>query len=90
VVGSVPQGAEHGRESVNPTKMILCPGLHNPFASKQTTVDLQQFVFWCQEKVNSPTSGKTSYQERTESVIGPRAENTMDPPPPLFTVKCRM
>ena len=38
VVCSVPQGAEHGRESVNPAKMKLCPGVHNPFASKQTTV----------------------------------------------------
>jgi len=26
VVCSVPQGAERGRESVNPAKMKLCPG----------------------------------------------------------------
>ena len=31
------------------------PGLRNPFASKQTTIALQKFVFCCQEKVNSPT-----------------------------------
>jgi len=29
-------------------------------------------------------------QWRTESVIGPQAENTMAPPPPLFTVECRV
>jgi len=45
MVCPVPQGAEHGRESVNPAEMKLFPGLHNPFASKQTTVALQQFVF---------------------------------------------
>ena len=27
------QGAEHDRESVDPTKMKLYPGFHNPFAS---------------------------------------------------------
>jgi len=37
VVCSVPQGAEHGRESVNPAKMKLCSGFHNPFVSEQTT-----------------------------------------------------
>ena len=40
VVCSVPQGAEHGRESVNPAKMNLCPGFHNLLASKQTIVAL--------------------------------------------------
>ena len=40
VACSVPQGAEHGRESVNPAKMKLCPDFHNPFAPKQTTIAL--------------------------------------------------
>ena len=40
VVCSVPQGAERGRESVNPAIMKLCPGFHNPFPSKQTIVAL--------------------------------------------------
>jgi len=60
VVCSVPQGAERGRESVNPAKMTLCPGFHNPYASKQTTVALQEFIFLFQEEVNSPTSAKAS------------------------------
>ena len=40
VVCSVLQGAEHGRESVNPAKMKLCPGFHKPLASKQAIVAL--------------------------------------------------
>jgi len=60
VVCSVPQGAERGRESVNPAKMKLFPGFHNPYASKQTTIALQQFIFLCQEEINSPTSAKAS------------------------------
>jgi len=60
VVCPVPQGAENSRESVNPAKMKLCPDFHNPFASKRTTVALHQYVFWCQEEVNSPTSAKAS------------------------------
>jgi len=40
--------------------MKLCPGFHNPFASKQTTVALQQFIYLCQDEVNSPTSAKAS------------------------------
>jgi len=40
--------------------MKLCSGFHNPFASKQTTVALQQFIFLCQEEVNFPTSAKAS------------------------------
>jgi len=40
--------------------MQLCPGFHNPFASKQTTVALWQFIFLCQEEVSSPTSAKVS------------------------------
>ena len=61
IVCSVPQGAEFGRESVNPAKMKLCLGFHNPFASKQTIVALWQFIFLCQEEVNSPTSAKASH-----------------------------
>jgi len=60
VVCLAPQGAEHGKESVNPAYMKLVPGFHDRFASKQKTVALQQFVFWCQEEVNSPTSAKAS------------------------------
>ena len=30
---SDPQGPGRGRESINPAKMKLCPGCHNPFAS---------------------------------------------------------
>ena len=30
-----PQGPGHGRESINPAKMKLCPGCHNPFASSK-------------------------------------------------------
>ena len=30
---SDPQGSWRGRESINPAKMKLCPGCHNPFAS---------------------------------------------------------
>jgi len=56
VVCQVSQRAEFGRESVSPAEMKLCPGLRNPFASKQTTIALQKFVFWWQEKVKSPTS----------------------------------
>jgi len=37
VVCSVPQGAEHGRESINPAKMKHCLGFHNPFPSTQTS-----------------------------------------------------
>jgi len=59
-VCSVPQGAELGRECLNPAKMKLCPGFHNPFASKQMTVTLWQFIFLCQEEINSPTSAKAS------------------------------
>jgi len=59
VVCSVPQGAEHGRESVNPPKMKLCPGFQHPFTSKQTIVALLQFVVLCRE-VKSPTSAKTN------------------------------
>jgi len=40
VVCTVLQGAEHGRESVNPAKMKLCPGFHKPLASKQAIVAL--------------------------------------------------
>jgi len=36
VVCPVPQRAEHGRQSVNPAKMKLCPGF--PFASQQKIV----------------------------------------------------
>ena len=32
---SVPQGSRRGRESMNPAKMKLCPGCHNPFASNK-------------------------------------------------------
>jgi len=50
VVCPVVPGAEHGRENVNPAKMKkLYPGFHNLYASKQTTVALQQYVFLCQE-----------------------------------------
>ena len=51
-------------ESVHPAEMKLCPGFHKSFASKQTTVAVQQFVFWCQEEVNSPSSAKTSRLSR--------------------------
>ena len=33
---SDPQGSGRGRESINPAKMKLCPGCHNPFASSKT------------------------------------------------------
>jgi len=45
VVCPVSKGAERGRESVNPAEMKLCPGVRNLFASKQTTIALQKFVF---------------------------------------------
>ena len=32
---SDPQGSGRGRESINPVKMKLCPGCHNPFASSK-------------------------------------------------------
>ena len=32
---SDPQGPARGRESINPAKMKLCPGCHNPFASSK-------------------------------------------------------
>ena len=32
---SDPQGPALGRESMNPAKMKLCPGCHNPFASSK-------------------------------------------------------
>ena len=32
---SDPQGPGRGRESINPAKMKLCPGCHNPFASSK-------------------------------------------------------
>ena len=32
---SDPQGSGRGRESINPSKMKLCPGCHNPFASSK-------------------------------------------------------
>ena len=32
---SDPQGSGRGRESINPAKMKLCPGCHNPFASSK-------------------------------------------------------
>jgi len=32
---SDPQGPGHGRESINPAKMKLCPGCHNPFTSSK-------------------------------------------------------
>ena len=32
---SDPQGPGHGRESINPAKMKLCPGCHNPFTSNK-------------------------------------------------------
>ena len=32
---SDPQGSGHGRESINPAKMKLCLGCHNPFASSK-------------------------------------------------------
>jgi len=30
-----PQGSGRGRESINPAKMKLCPGCHNPFESSK-------------------------------------------------------
>ena len=32
---SDPQGPGHGRESINPAKMKLCTGCHDPFASSK-------------------------------------------------------
>jgi len=64
VVSPVLQGPEHGRQNVNQAKMKHCPGFHKPFASTSTTVALQQFVFWCQETANYPTSAKASRLRR--------------------------
>jgi len=43
-----PQRSERGRESVNPAKMKLCPGCHNPFTSSKLFVSLQ----WWWRRVN--------------------------------------
>jgi len=39
---SDPQGSGCGRESINPAKMKLCPGCHNPFASGKLYKCLQR------------------------------------------------
>ena len=41
---SDPQGPGRGRESINPAKMKLCPGCHNPFASSRYCPARGKFV----------------------------------------------
>ena len=61
VVCPVPQGPEHGRESVNPAYMKPVPGFHNRFASKQTYVAPQKYDFWWEGKPKVPSSVKASH-----------------------------
>jgi len=53
----MPQG-EHDRESVNPGEIKLCPGFHNLFTSKQTTVCSAALRISVPRKKNFPTSSK--------------------------------
>jgi len=41
---SDPQGPGHGRESINPAEMKLCPGCHNPFTSSKLNKLLAVFL----------------------------------------------
>ena len=43
---SDPQGPGRGRESINPAKMELCSGCHNPFASSKLYKLFAVFFAW--------------------------------------------